>query len=96
MMNLSDLSVTTAGINFSVQPTFRFGSHRMLDARTCFVSNETLDELAARHYCNSHLPEEIFRRFEQEITGIAARLAQAGVSGKPLVVRVENFTVVHD
>ncbi len=94
MMNLSDLDVTTAGINFSVQPTFRFGNQRALHARTCFVSNETLDELATRHYCNSHLPEEIFRRFEQEIAGIAVRLAQAGVGGTPLVVRVENFTTV--
>lgn len=94
MMNLSDLSVTKAGINFSVQPAFRFGSQRALSARDCFVSNETLDELAARHHCSSHEPEEIFRRFEQEIAGIAVRLAQAGVGGTPLVVRVENFTTM--
>ncbi len=95
MMNLSDLDVTTAGIHFSVQPSYRFGSQRNLSARTCFVSNETLDELAARRYCSSYLPEEIFRRFEKEITGVAGRLALAGVGGKPLEVRLGNFTIVN-
>lgn len=93
MMNLSELGVTTSGINFSVQPAFRFGSRRALAARECFVSNETLEELAARHHCSEQQPEDIFRRFEQEITGIAVRLAQAGASGEPLVVRIGNFTI---
>ena len=94
MMNFSDLDVTTAGISFSVQPSFRFGSRRNLSARTCFVSNQTLDELAARHLYQSSLPEEIFRRFEPDITGSAIRLALAGVEGKPLVVRNGNFSVI--
>ena len=96
MMNLSDLDVTTVGIHFSVQPTYRFGNQRTLSARTCFVSNQTLDRLAERHYSKSHLPEQIFREFESEITGIATRLVLAGVSGKPLVVRDENFPVAGD
>ena len=71
MMNLSDLDVTTVGIQFSVQPTYRFGNQRTLSARTCFVSNQTLDRLAERHHSKNHLPEQIFREFESEITGIA-------------------------
>ncbi len=96
MMNFCDLDVTTSGINFSIQPTFRFGNRRSLAAPACFISNETLDELAASRYCNSHLPEEIFRQYEREITGVAARLALAGVRGTPLMVRYVNFNIVDD
>ncbi len=96
MMNLSDLDVTTAGIHFSVLPTFRFGNRRPLEARTCFISNQTLDELAVRRSCKSYLPEEIFRQLEREITGAAARLALAGVLGAPLVVNYLNFNIADD
>ncbi|MEO0318390.1 MAG: hypothetical protein RL404_2067 [Pseudomonadota bacterium] len=96
MMNLSDLDVTTAGINFSVQPTFRFGNRRTLAARTCFISNQTLDALAVRRYCKSYLPEEIFRQLEKEITGAATRLALAGAQGVPLVVNYLNFNIADD
>jgi hypothetical protein len=92
MMNLSDLEVTTAGINFSVQPTFRFGNQRNLSTPTCFISNETLDELAAYRLCKSDLPEKIFRELEKEITGVAARLSLALAEGTPLVIRYRNFT----
>lgn len=94
MMNLSDIDVTTAGIRFSVQPTFRFGSHRALSDATCFISNQTLENLAEDRHCNGHLPEEIFRQLEKEITGVANRLALAGIREKPLVVRYGNFTIV--
>lgn len=96
MMNFSDIDVTTTGINFSVQPSFRFGARRNLSARMCFVSNQTLDDLAARRLFRSCLPEQIFRRFESEITGVAIRLALAGVEGKPLEVRNGNFSVAGD
>jgi hypothetical protein len=93
MMNLSDLNISTGGINFSVQPTFRFGNRRSLEPRTCFISNETLDALAVRRYCKGFLPEEIFRQLEKEITGAATRLAQAGVQGAPLIVNYLNFNI---
>ena len=93
MMNFSDVDVTTAGINFSVRPTYRFGNRRPLSAPTCFISNQTLGELAVRRFCKGTLPEEIFRQLEKEITGVAARLALAGVRGSPLVVRYINFTM---
>lgn len=93
MMNLSDLDVTTAGINFSVQPTFRFGNQRNLSTPTCFISNETLYELAFWRDCKSDLPEEIFRQLEKEITGVAARISLALVEGTPLVIRCKNFTM---
>lgn len=96
MMNLSDIDVTATGINFSVQPSFRFGSRRNLSVRTCFVSNQTLDDLAERRLYRNCLPEEIFRRFETEITGVAIRLALAGVEGKPLFVRNGNFSLTDD
>ena len=96
MMNYSDLDVTTAGINFSIRPTFRFGSKRASSAASCFISNQTLDELAAKRYCKSHLPEEIFRQLENEITGVASRLELAGVRELPLVVRYVNFSIVDD
>jgi len=96
MMNYSDLDVTTTGISFSIRPTFRFGSKRTSLASTCFISNQTLDELAARRYCKSHLPEEIFRQLEKEITGVASRLELAGVRDQPLVVRYVNFSIVDD
>ncbi len=93
MMNHSDIDVTTAGIRFSVQPTFRFGSHRTLSGANCFISNETLENLAEQRRCQGHLPEEIFRQLEKEITGVANRLALAGVTGTPLVVRYGNFII---
>ncbi len=93
MMNHSDIDVTTAGIRFSVQPTFRFGSHRSLSDAACFISNQTLEELAEQRYCHGRLPEEIFRQLEREITGVANRLALAGVRGTPLEVRYWNFTI---
>ncbi len=96
MMNISDIDVTTTGISFSVQPSFRFGTRRDMSARTCFVDNQTLDDLAVRRSYQSYLPEEIFRRFESEITGIAIRLALAGVEGKPLLVRDANFNETND
>ncbi len=96
MMNFSDLDVTTTGINFSVQPTFRFGNHRNLSAPTCFISNETLDELGAQRLCKSDLPEEIFRELEKEITGVATRLSLALAQGAPLVLKYRNFTVVQN
>lgn len=96
MMNYSDLDVTTAGINFSIRPTFRFGSKRNSSAASCFISNQTLDGLAAKRYCKSHLPEEIFRQLEKEIMGVASRLELAGVREKPLVVRYVNFSIVDD
>lgn len=92
MMSPAPFDVTTSGIHFSVQPTFRFGSRREMSRSSCFISNQTLDQLATRHYCRSNLPEEIFRQFESEITGVAKRLALAGVLEKPLVVRYGNFT----
>jgi hypothetical protein len=91
MMNFSDLDVTTAGINFSVQPTYRFGDHRTLKTRPCYISNETLGELASMWHSRSFLPEEIFRHYEREITATAMRLALAVVNGTPLVVRIGNF-----
>lgn len=94
MLNLSNIDVTTAGIRFSVPPAFRFGSRRPLSGATCFISNETLDNLAEHRYCRGRLPEQIFRQLEQEITGVANRLALAGVREKPLVVRYGNFTVL--
>lgn len=93
MMTLSDLDVTTAGIQFSVQPAYRFGNRRTLTAPTCFISNQTLDELAARRFCTGSLPEEIFRQLENEITGVANRLVLAGVRDRPLVIRYGNFNV---
>ncbi len=96
MMNYSDLDVTTSGINFSVQPTFRFGSRRNLFAPHCYVSNETLSELAARRNCKASLPEEIFRQLENEITGAAARLSHAVGAGKLLELRYKNFIVMDD
>ena len=93
MMNLSDLDVTTSGINFSVQPSYRFGNRRPLEPRTCFISNATLEALAVRRYCKGFLPEEIFRQLEKEITGAASRLALAGVQGKPLVVSNLTFNL---
>lgn len=93
MMNFSDLDVTTAGIHFSVQPTFRFGDRRTLTARSCFISNETLGELALVRHGSSYLPEEIFRQYEKEITGTATRLSLAVVSGTPLVVKIGNFNL---
>ncbi len=96
MMNLSDIDVTATGISFSVQPSFRFGTRRDMSARVCFVANQTLDDLAARRAYSSYLPEEIFRHFETEITGVAIRLALAGVDGKPLVVRDGNFSMTND
>lgn len=96
MMNYSDLDVTTTGIHFSVQPTFRFNSRRSVSSPTCFISNQTLDELGARRYCKSNLPEEIFRQLEREITGVASRLALAGVESIPLVVRYVNFNIIED
>ncbi len=96
MIQSSQLDVGTTGIRFPVTPSFRFGSQRTMSTHTCFVSNQTLNDLAARRLFNSYLPEEVFRRYEQEITGIAARLAQAGVSGAALVVRYENFTALND
>lgn len=92
-MTTSDLQVTTAGIRFSVQPGFRFGSRRNPGNCSCFVSNETLDELASRRDSVNGLPEAIFRQYEREITGVATRLALAGVTGMPLVVRYENFSL---
>jgi hypothetical protein len=94
MMNLADIDVTTSGIRFSVQPTFRFGSQRTLSDATCFISNQTLENLAEHRRCNGHLPEEIFRQLESEITGVAKRLVLAGINEKPLVVRYGNFTIV--
>lgn len=96
MMNLSDLDITTAGIRFSVHPTFRFGTQRALQRPICFISNQTLDELAAHRRCKGTLPEDIFRQLEKEITGVASRLVLAGVTGRPLVVRRENFNVSDD
>lgn len=96
MMNFSDVEVTTAGISFSVHPTFRFGNRRPLSAPTCFISNETLGELAMRRFCKGNLPEEIFRQLEKEITGVAARLALAGVHESPLVIRYKNFTMTQN
>ena len=90
-MNFSDLDVSTAGIHFSVQPTFRFGDRRTLKARLCYISNETLGELGGMRHSRSFLPEEIFRHYEREITGTAARLALAVIHGTPLVVRIGNF-----
>lgn len=96
MMHYSDLDVTTAGINFSIRPTFRFGSKRISSAASCFISNQTLDELAAARYCNSHLPEEIFRQLEKEITVVASRLELDGVREQPLIVRYVDFNIVDD
>ncbi len=96
MMNFSDLDITTQGINFSVQPTYRFGSKRNLSSPHCYVSNETLEELAARRNCKASLPEEIFRQLENEITGVAARLSHAVGAGKTLVLRYKNFIVMDD
>ncbi len=94
MMNFADLDVTAAGINFSIQPTFRFGNRRNLSAPMCFISNQTLDDLGAERRCKSDLPEEIFRELEKEITGVAARLALALAEGTPLVIQYRNFTMV--
>ncbi len=96
MMNFSDLDITTQGINFSVQPTYRFGSKRNLSSPHCYVSNETLGELGTRRNCKGNLPEEIFRQLEREITGTAERLSHAVGAGKPLVLRYGNFIVMDD
>ncbi len=96
MIQSSELDVSTTGIRFPVKPAFRFGNKQAMSSRSCFVSNKTLTDLAARRLFSSYLPEEVFRRYEQEITGIAARLAQAGVSDAALVVRYENFTTTND
>ncbi len=94
MMNPSDLDVTTTGIHFSVRPNFRFGSQRTLAAPSCFISNQTLDELGASRLCRGRLPEEIFWQLENEITGVASRLVLAGVRGQPLVIRFGNFNLM--
>lgn len=96
MLNFSDLDVTTTGINFPVQTTFRFGSQRNLATPMCFISNQTLYELGAQRRCKGDLPEEIFRELEKEITGVAARLSLALAQGSALVVRFENFTIVRN
>ncbi len=93
MMNFSNLKVTTAGINFSVRPTFRFGNQRKLSTPSCFISNETLDALAVQRRCKAQVPEQIFRELEREIAGAAARLSLALSEGSTLVLRTSNFSL---
>lgn len=83
--------VTTAGIEFYVQPTFRFNHRGSTSARKCFISNQTLAQLAERSYQSNNLPDATFRQYEREITGIACRMALAGVAGAPMVLKLESF-----
>ena len=82
--------VTSDGIEFQVRTEFRYNSPTSCSVRDCFISNEVLERLAQGGAVPAS-PEMIFQQMQGRITGVARRLAQAGVPGTPLHLSSATF-----